>query len=154
MSESTAPIHNMSKKDLIALVTLSIAIIGMIWGLLPMALEPKSEPKTSEEVVVDIAKSLVNVAKGVKEAPPPPKEKTFVDAIADTSPTGSLVIAAATFITSIIVYVFGANKRLFSATIAVNIVTVAVQIFWIAVCIALIFAAIRFLEVVGIDFFN
>lgn len=158
MTETTPIIDKMNKKDIVALLSLFIAIVAMFWALLPLLIDTSpAESQKSEEVgdvVVSVAKSLVNAAKGIKETPPPPKEKTFIDKLINASFIGSLFITAITFVVAIIMYVFGAKKRMFNATIAVNIVTVGIHIFWIAVAMAIIFAAIRFLDTVGINFFD
>ena len=57
-----------------------------------------------------------------------------------------LALAVTSFVISIIMYIMGAKGRLFSATMIVNIVTFALNVLLLALAIALIFAAIRFLE--------
>lgn len=147
------PQMRFNKRDTLAIVALSIAFLGMLWAALPFAM-PTEEKKEVGEVVVDIAVSMIQAAKGTNAAEAPPPTKTFLDKVVENTFMGSLAVAAASFVLAIVMYIMGAKGRLFTATMTINIVTVALNLFLVAVAIALIFAAIRFIESVGLDFFS
>lgn len=157
MLEITPSKHSLNKKDIVAFVSLIIAFFGLFWAVLPMAMDKPSQKQESMEVseaVVEIAKSFLNSAnKEKKEKKPPPAEKTFLDKAIEMSFIGSLSVAFVSFVISVIVFAMGSKGRIFSAVIAVNIVTIGVHIFLIAVAIAIILLAIRFIAAVGTDFF-
>ena len=135
----------LSKFDKLSNVALIMAFLGMFWAASPFVL-PQPEKKEVGEVVVDIAKSMLKAVKGKKSLEPLPPTKTFLEKVLENTFVGSLALAVTSFVISIIMYIMGAKGRLFSATMIVNIVTFALNVLLLALAIALIFAAIRFLE--------
>ena len=135
----------LSKIDKLSIVALIMAFLGMFWAASPFVL-PQPEKKEVGEVVVDIAKSMLKAVKGKKSLESLPPTKTFLEKVVQNTFVGSLALAVTSFVISIIMYIMGAKGRLFSATMIVNIVTFALNVLLLALAIALIFAAIRFLE--------
>lgn len=153
MNKSINSNSSRNKRDITALIALIIAFTGMLWAVFPVSIEQYNQLKEEKEAsrtVVDIAKSIVNAAKETKESSSP-AQKTLMDHIIQKSFFGSLSIAAISFVLSIIAYVLGAKKRVFRSTMLINIITVGINVFWVAIAIAIIYVAIRFLDVVGID---
>ena len=64
------------------------------------------------------------------------------------------MLAVTSLVVSIVMYIMGAKRRLFSTTMIFNIVTLALNVLLLAAAIALIFAAIHFIESGDFNFFN
>lgn len=143
----------LTKFEKISYVALIMAFLGMFWALSPFVL-PKQEKKEVGQVVVDIAKSMLKAVKGNKSQEPLLPDQTFLEKVVENAFGGSLVLAVTSLVVSIVMYIMGAKRRLFSTTMIFNIVTLALNVLLLAAAIALIFAAIHFIESGDFNFFN